>query len=972
MRQIGKSWLLLLTLTVLSACVTQKSKEDLSALGKLYHNTTAKFNGYFNANEILKESIITLEDQHQDNFNKVLAMYKYAAADNPQAVASELDEAIKKVSIVVQLHRQSHWTDDCYLLLGNAQYLKQEYEAAEETFRFMINEFDPEKLKKKKRVKKSDKKVKKKPSSRSKKKKGGSSKASGGDKKKRAKAAAKKRKAYNKQVKKGKSAKPATRDKKKEPAKEEIVTPSSKKGGKKNKITKAEAKKAQKAKEAEIESPENYFLKHRPVYQDAILWLARTQIERKDYDGGLRYLDQLDKNPKTVDEIRNEISATRAYCYLEQKAYGKAIAPLKKAIKDTPKRKDKARFTYILAQIYQRQGQEAQAMESYEQVLKYGPDYDMNFSARLNMAQNAYLSGKGSEDEARKDLQKMLKDIKNEDFRDQIYYALAQIDLNKGDKPAAIENLKLSLRYNVKNRAQKAESYLKLADLYYEAEDFVPAKNYFDSTLQVLGQADERYELVQKLSINLKDIAENLVIIELQDSLLALSELSDEEKRTLAFERKKEEDEQRRREALAKSSPANNTKTGVSRGPALQKESSFFAYDDKVLKRGKRDFEKKWGERKLEDDWRRSNRRNVGLFEDEVVENEVPPETVFTDEDVEKFLKDVPSTDEEKAAAHLKIREAMFALGSLYRERLENNEKAVEMLEELNRRYPGSSVELDSWYFLYLAYLDLENSGKAKEYYNKIIDKYPSSTYALVLQDPDYLNTLQNEERKLNIYYDEAYAAFTLGKYQDAYSKSVGAKEKFGAANTLQPKFALLAAMCTGNLKGKDAYIQELNGVVAKYPETPEQTQAKEMLRLLGARTGKVVGDQEVSETEFKVDPDKLHYIIIVFDKNAKLNDLKVAVSNYNLKYHKLDKLRISNIYLGTSNNRSPIIVIRRFKNKAEAMTYYNGVQRNSDDFMKSGTSYKLFPVTQDNYRQILKAKSIDGYQEFFNANYLN
>jgi len=110
----------------LADCTTQKRKGDMSALAKLYENTTAKYNGYFNAREILRSSILELEEQHQDNYNKILNMYRYVEAENPQAVAGSLDEAIKKGSIVVSLHRESVWTDDCYLLLGQAQYLKQD------------------------------------------------------------------------------------------------------------------------------------------------------------------------------------------------------------------------------------------------------------------------------------------------------------------------------------------------------------------------------------------------------------------------------------------------------------------------------------------------------------------------------------------------------------------------------------------------------------------------------------------------------------------------------------------------------------------------------------------------------------------------------------------------------------------------------------------------------------------------------
>ncbi|MDX1407967.1 MAG: gliding motility protein, partial [Saprospiraceae bacterium] len=116
---------------MIGACATQKSRQDQSELGKFYHNVTSKFNGYFNANELLEESIVQLEAQHQDNYNEILPIYAYREAQNPEQVASNLDEAIKKVSVVATLHENSDWVDDCYLLIGKAQYLKQDFESAQ-------------------------------------------------------------------------------------------------------------------------------------------------------------------------------------------------------------------------------------------------------------------------------------------------------------------------------------------------------------------------------------------------------------------------------------------------------------------------------------------------------------------------------------------------------------------------------------------------------------------------------------------------------------------------------------------------------------------------------------------------------------------------------------------------------------------------------------------------------------------------
>ena len=110
--------------------------------------------------------------------------------------------------------------------------------------------------------------------------------------------------------------------------------------------------------------------------------------------------------------------------------------------------------------------------------------------------------------------------------------------------------------------------------------------------------------------------------------------------------------------------------------------------------------------------------------------------------------------------------------------------------------------------------------------------------------------------------------------------------------------------------------------------------------------------------------------MIVVFDDSEiSLTDAKVKVSDFHSKHHKLDKLRISNIYLGGGEEKIPLIVVRRFKDKAKAMEYYEGIDKNKGDYV-AGDGYKVYPVTQNNYRQILKSKSLAGYDSFFEENY--
>ncbi len=968
-------------------------------MGKVYHNTTARYNGYFNAKEIMLATFESLDLNHQDNYNKLLPVYIYEDPKNLQTYSADLDKAIEKVTRVVNLHRPSYWVDDCYFILGQAQYLKQDYEGAEQTFRYLINEYPPEKFEKKKKgskdrdeledeedLRKSKAQVKR------------DRKRSMKQRKKEAKRRAKARKRYNKQVRKnrlrrskGKKAKAINKPGKKEESEETVAATDSSGVNSENPTLEPENIPPEEdsigmisifdnPQEDDVESdPESYFLKHRPRYQEGMLWLAKSLVARDNYDAADRYMNRLEKDPGTFEDVRRDLAVLKAYYYIKQDLYKNAVPALEKAVELSNDRDDRARYSFIAAQISQMNGDSDAAYAGFERVIKLSSDYEMEFSARLNLAQSEWLNGKTSQEEILKRLEKMLKDAKNIGYKDRIYYTMAGIYLKSGNKPEAIKYLQLALQHGGQNRIQKADSYYQLAELYFEAEEFVTAKNYYDSTLQVLDKTDERYVKVENSSKSLKNIAKFSQEVELQDSLLRISELSEEDKKVLAFEIKRQQQEEKRAALAAAANRANSRTNNVRAAAtnALQKESSWFAYDDKALKRGEREFDRRWGSRVLEDNWRVSDKSSNAAFEEEEEIEEIAS-AALTDEDVATILKDVPKNRKEKEVARLKIKTALFSLGKAFRDDLGRNDKAAEVLEELNKKYPGNPFELDSWYYLYLAYTDLNNSTKQQHYKDLIVSKFPSSNYAQVLQNPNYLAELEDEEQQLNAYYDAAYSDFSNQKYQRAYEKIQNASDKFGSTNLLQPRFALLSAMCLGQIKGKDAYLEALKEVIARYPNSPEQKRAREIMRLLGGPVASLPGgatDDGVNSDKFKLEEDKSHYILVVFNGDVKTNDKKRSISDYNRKYHKLDKLGLTAMFLNGSDkdDRKPLIVIRRFKDKASSMLYYDGVQNNLTEFMSEddGIPFDVFAVSLNNYRQILRSRSIAGYREFFDAYYL-
>lgn len=989
MRKFTNSLLLVTAFLVASSCVTQKKKGDVGPLAKGYHNMTAHYNGYYNATVLVEEGKMDLESQYKDNYRKILPVYKYLASDNPKAIADKMDKAAEKVSLVVNMHRVSRWTDDCYLVLAQSQFLKQDFESAEESLEFMTAEFDPKEVAKREAKSKNSKKHKKAV------KKGKASNA-GDDgeekvelsKKEKQKLADKKRKEREKERKQKMREAKKAKKKGKKPTKK---APSEKTTDKKD--TKKEETTDEKVVEETLPAPgsitlgdlqpgvvqskpESFFMKHRPAYQDGMLWLARTYIERENYTNAERILNDLERSPGTYDDVRREAAIAKAHFFLKQKKYDQAVEPLNTAIDLVDDKAMKARLAFILGQIHQQAKRDEAAYAAYAIVLKNQPTYEMEFSARLNLAES-----NSSKAEAVSQLERMLKDEKNKEYQDQIYFALASIALENGNKPEGIKNLELSLSKSSANISQKAESYLLLADLYFEEESYVKAKLYFDSTLMVMTDADERHRRVQNLSENLEGIASNIKLIEQQDSLLTISNMTDEEKLALATKIKKDKEEARIRKIKEDAEKQNQgpkapNVPNAGPPPVNAGNSKFFAYNDRSVKDGKRDFERKWGSRVLQDNWRRSDQSSVADEKaDPLAAKEVK---AMTPEEMKELLKDVPDSPEKVAAANRQIEAALFNLGTLYRDRLQNYKKATQSLEELLNRYPETQYRLDALYYLYLAYRDMGDTANTQKYYNLLVDEYPNSNYARILRDPTFAEEVKAKQDKLTVYYDETLQNFEQRDYQTAFDRVAKAPELFGGQNKLMSRFALLGAMCIGNLQGKEAYVEALKEVITKYPTEPESTRAKEILRLLGESVGSGPGQKrdlplaEGQVGEYKVTDDQLHYVIVVFNNDVVLNDAKIIVSDYNEKYHKPQKLRMNNIYLGEGEGKKPVIAIRRFTDKKEAMEYYDTSVKNRKDYLdESKYKYDVLPISQDNYRELLKSKTLDDYKVFFQQNYL-
>lgn len=1033
--------------TVLAGCASpNKKKEDVGFIGRAYQNMTAYYNGYFNADEIIDDAILQIEARHPDNFQDQLVIYPYLLdVDSTTALAS-LNTAIDKLKKDIYLHKASHWVDDSYYQMGKAQFLKKDYERAENSFKYVVQNFSAEKLAKEKAKKMSPKQKKKaaakkkeedkqrrleereaakankastspstapsaksdtdkpKTTSTDKKKTTPASKKKAAAAKKKAakKKADAKKKAAAKKKKGGSSTKSSgsskTKEVEKAPAKtkEEIPAKVVEKESPKVADVKEEKSFAASEVDEDIESepevvskPKKYFLKHRPIFQEAQLWLAKTYIQRSNYEDGGRILRALKADAGTFDFVRREALLTEAYVDMKKENVQGAIPKLVAAIPLVKDKKRKARLTYILGQLYNRVKKYDMAMEQFEKVEKMKPGYEMTFNAKLSKYSNSLAAGKMTSEDLSSNLRKMLKDLKNEDYKDQIYFLMAEINLRNNDIPMAITNLQSGIQASKKPAAGKAESYLKVADLFYEKDQFAQAYHYYDSASLAYPNTKPRYNDIFVRRDNLKDIAANLETITYQDSILKVSLMTPEQQEALARKLIKEARSKERQEAAGtasstaksfdpKTSPNNISSTSFG-GPNIPqraagpKPSTFFAYNEKSVKDGKKQFDKVWGKRPLADNWRYSALLQNFSTEENVQEEEKTNTLFISKSEIERVLSDIPKDVASTSKIEADVMDAMIDLGALYPQKIDRNDKSIEILEELLRRFPKNRHEPQAFYQLYFSHMSLNNKAKADQYAELLKTNYNGNPYSIYFSDPEYIRNLMAKKDELGNYYKETFQSMDTGNYVIAYDMATKSDSIFGKNNTMRPKFAMISAMSLGNLQGKEAYIVALKDLISKYPNTDEEKRAKEMLRLLG--TGSDEGEKLLAEAEkiYKINDQDQHFIMIIMKPEVtKIEDVKIAISDYNSRFFSKGDLKIANITLKDGTADRQVLLIRSFDNKIKAMEYYNQAKNKKSDFISARFPFDIYAISNSNYRELLRLKTADLYDLWFTKYYRN
>jgi tetratricopeptide (TPR) repeat protein len=582
------------------------------------------------------------------------------------------------------------------------------------------------------------------------------------------------------------------------------------------------------------------FGKQANLKQEALVWKAR----------GLMYLNQLplaklvidsavqDINPKK--NVTADVYATKLQYDIITQNYAEAEEMAKLAIKYSYISNLKLRWTFILGQLQELNLKPGDAYESYTRIVKSNASFEMAFNANLNRIrirdnQNGVKANKIDL------LRALLKNSDNIDFFDQVYYQIGEQQFKAGEIDNALKSYKKSVRVSTKNQNQKGLSYLRIADINFKNKaDYVSARLYYDSTLNNLSLNYPGYQIIRKKADNLQILTRLLETISREDTLQMLAALDEKTRDARIDEMVARKTRQQQQAALAASAGAASANNGVmsnsfdrnnnSSSSNKNSGSTFYFYNSSAVSQGYNDFKRLWGNRKLEDNWRRSRRSNTGIpttttgIGSQVTDPDAPVgSAAYNTTNVsagtfrQDIVKNLPLTPALLQQSNFRIYNAYFEMANFYRDVLEDKKEAIATYETLLARFPQSSDKPSIYYNLYRLYADLD-AAKSNDYKNKLLKEYPESVFAKVILDPDYARKLADVDAEFNGFYNQVYDQYAQRQYTQVIEKANDLLNKY-PNNRYAAQLYYLKAIAAGHMEKLAPFQADLQLIASKYPQ---------------------------------------------------------------------------------------------------------------------------------------------------------
>jgi tetratricopeptide (TPR) repeat protein len=714
----------------------------------------------------------------------------------------------------------------------------------------------------------------------------------------------------------------------------------------------------------------------------AIIQLVRTFTEHAEYNNGQAAIDFVQKEKLNKTNQKN-LLLEKAYFYQEQDDYDNVVRNLTEVAPMLTKKDRPGRIYFIIGQVYQKLGFESEAYNYYRKCLSTNPEYEVDFYARLYLAQVTEISRSKSVNAALKSFKKLLKDSKNKEFKDKIYYELGLFELKQKNLNDAIANFNKSLREG-SNKRIDGEAYLRLGEIYYDTlRKYELSQAYYDSATSALPQDYEGYAAIKERHEVLNDFVKNLNTIKWQDSLLVLSNLDSAQLRAKidsTFEAKKllaEKNAGKKKRRLfnrVEIVPENNNVFDTSDGGLTDETTDWYFGNPSAMSLGQTEFRRIWGDIPLEDNWRRSlrsasttvvNRSATGtdVPKQDETEKAAPPPADPAAAEYMRISKQIPKTDEQKNEALKKIEDAYFNLGDIYYFKLQEKENAVASFNKLLERFPQSEYEPEILYKLYLIYKDSDPS-KSESYAALLKEKHPGSTFAKILENPDFLKQSSLAVEKQKELYKSAYEHFGAGDYTAA-SEILSQASDLGQTS-FTPAIELLKVLIVGKTEDVSKYQYLLDELTKNYPETEAAAYAKKLLET--SRNYQLKQEQQKG-IQYIRSLEEPHYFVMVYRKDENMTPVASgALEKFNRDNFRDLKLKTSNLLLDDTYSLTLVDELPRVSSALEYVKSFSEKLPALNELRNH--KFHCFVITKDNFDIFYRTKGLDEYLQFFEKNY--
>ena len=611
----------------------------------------------------------------------------------------------------------------------------------------------------------------------------------------------------------------------------------------------------------------------------ALVYLLRAYTENKDYKSAI----EVDKflNDQEMDEaIKIEYYKNSYHLSKILEDEDRLLIILRELEKLKLKKELANKVYFAIGQIYYSRNNLTLSKEYFKKCLKSNPNINMGFFAKIFIAKTNDIS---YESQTLKEFQKLLRDKKNIEYIDRIYFELAKYYLKNKRYDDAIKNFITSIRENINDKEILFNSYLEIAKVFYEEKnDYEKSQKYYDSAITYINRENKLYEPIKERSEVLNNLVKNLNVIQKNDSLIELTKLSEEDLDKLINEKINEESKKNKKQNRSISQGSFN-----SQEPSVIKvnsgDGSWYFDNPMLISSGITEFKRIWGKRDLVDNWRLISKAQFSISEDEQIniDKEITEETNETSEsDYEKFYSTLPFEEEEKKELNFETENSMAEVGRIYIQDLDEKGKGISVYENFISRFPNSDKIPDIYYQLFLI------SDNKNLYKNKIINDFPNSIFAKLIINPNYEIDEFQEYNYLLDTYRKLYQSLSQNQ-NDIVIKKVDSLTSFYGENDFFQNIVLLKSIAIGKKEGNFSLQYELKYFLSNATDKSAIEYANTLLK-----SAEKVHKEFVFSglPKFKKNKDRRSFFVIVKNEefsSSYLENLDKVLLEINEEYYR-------------------------------------------------------------------------------------